>query len=179
MTVRRVRADALAASRAEEAPPIPPTPERAQHGQMLYKPVSIRHPTTIASGVQALQRSGAIGNAEVTAAERFQRDYTFGIEGVRDPAVGGRARSSDAHDAQIARAEALTRHREIADVIGEGMTQWLIGLVVLDLSFEVLAVRYMRKADKRTEMRGRLTTLLIIVTQQYAAIDRRKKRDNP
>jgi hypothetical protein len=172
ISLRQRRAEALASARVHTAPP-----QRWQHGQDLEAGVAPRMPTSVASSVQLLRRANAIGDAEVEAARRFWRDYVFGVEGVRDPQEGGRPSGvSDAHNAQVARAEAIGRHREITEVIGAKMTAWLISLVVLDLSFAAMQREYMPgPLAGRTEMRGRMTAVLQLLSRLYAAIDRRRR----
>ena len=176
MTVRRRRAEALAAARVEIAPG-----ERWQHGQDEFPAIHPRMPTSVASGVALLARSKAIGDSEVIAADRFNRDYIYGIEGVRDPlGAGGRSGASDAHNGQFARAAAVGRYREIADTIGPLMTSWLVSFVVFDLSFCAMQAQFMPgPLAGRTEMRGRMTTVLILLSRLYAAIDRRRRKDHP
>lgn len=133
-------------------------------------------PTSVASGVLALRRGKAIGDSEVTAAERFARDYVWGVLGVRDP-IEGPGGSSDPHNAQLARAEAIHCHRAVVELLGSAMTGWLLCFVVADWTFTAMAERFMPgRAHGRIEMRGRLTTLLTLLSQVYAAIDQRAKR---
>jgi len=159
------------ASKIDTAPP-----ERWTHGQAHEDSTGARTPTKVASGVWTLRRANSIGDAELMAAERFRRDYVFGVEGVRDPLVG-RCGAHDPHDAQIARSEAITRHREIADVIGRRMTSWLVALVVQDLTFVAMQALFMSgPAGGYIEMKGRMTTILILLSRMYAAIDKRARR---
>jgi hypothetical protein len=172
MTASHSRAAALAASRVALAPP-----ERWQHGQDCMAAIAPRMPTQVASGVLALRKAKSIGDCDVTAAERFGRDYLFGIEGVRDPPEGGGSSGGNVHDVQIARAFAITCHRAVANVIGGLMTQWLISFLVLDLSFAAMAARFMPSRSRGCdEMKGRLTTLLMILSGVYASIDGGKRR---
>jgi hypothetical protein len=47
-------------------------------------PPMTRVPHQIASGVQSLYEARSIGDAELTSAGRFYRDYVHGIEGMRE-----------------------------------------------------------------------------------------------
>jgi hypothetical protein len=175
MSTRRQRLDALAASRADASAFLSAPPERWQHGQDVVGRGAAKRPTSVASGVQALRKAKCIGDAEVTAAERFHRDYVFGVEGVRDPLRGGLAGAGDLHDVMLARAAAITAHREIADVIGPKLTAWLVALIVSDLSFVAMQTRFMPgPLAGRIEMKGRMTTVLLLLSRLYAAIDRRR-----
>jgi hypothetical protein len=161
--------------RADDAAPA----ARWKHGQDLEPPPAPRMASKVASGVWTLRQSTppAIGDAEVVAAERFRKDYVLGIEGVRQPSLALRSGSADFHDVQILRADAVTRHREIADVLGPRMTAWLVDFVVFDLSLRAMQKRYLPGPQYwRTEMRGRLTVVLIVLSQLYAAIDQRKRK---
>jgi hypothetical protein len=146
--------------------------ERWQHGQELQPAIAPRFPDRIASGVSTLRKSDLIGDADVTSAERWIRDYVCGIEGVRDSAYFC-ASKSDAHDALLARSKAVTRHREISCIIGDARTRWANAFLVEDLSFSAMAERFLPgRTSGRTEMIGHLATLLSVMTGLYAAIDR-------
>jgi len=150
--------------------------ERWQHGQERAAATRLLVPELVANGVWALREGDDIGDPEVVAAERFRADYTFGVEGVRDP-IAGRCGGHDPHDAQIARSEAITRYREITDAIGPRLSAWLVSLVVMDWSFAAMQRAYMPgPLGARIEMRGRCTTVLILLSRMYAAIDKRAQR---
>jgi hypothetical protein len=129
-------------------------------------------PTSVASGVQTLRRAKCIDDAEVTAAERFSKDWLFAIEGVRDPLQSPGGGAGNPHDVQIARAAAMTCHRVIADAIGAAMTERLVKFVVLDFTFVAMAALFTPgRANGRIEMRGSMATLLVLLSRQYAALD--------
>jgi hypothetical protein len=175
-TNKRLRALALAASRPDTprefftAPP-----ERWNHGQDESKLVMRRMATRVCSGVDLLRRSREIGDAEEIAAERFYVDYVSGILGVRETESIGDSGSADFHTAQLAQCAAVTRHRAVAELIGAGMTMWMVAFIVDDLSFTAMADRFMPgRADGRRDMRARLLTLLMLLPGLYAGIDRKR-----
>lgn len=168
---RAARDLALAAVRIDTAPA-----ERWQHGPTMALPVAPRFPTSVASGLACLRRSHAIGDAEVAAGERFQRDWVWGIEGVRD-AVEGPGGSSDAHDAQLARCEAVSCVRAVEDVIGSGLVAWLVQFLVNDLSFTAMASKFLSgRANGRIEMRGRVAAILTVLSETYRGLDARRRQ---
>lgn len=159
---------------------------RWQHGQSCEDPTAPRMPSSVARGVQALRdtvldegppKSFLIDDAEVEAARRFYEDYVRGVEGVREPSLVLRSGSADAHDVAIARAMAVGRHREIAELLGTRMTAWLIAFVVEELTFVALADRYWPSSTGRREMRGAMATMLLLLSRLYAGLDRRRKKD--
>ncbi len=167
------RAAALVASRVERAPE-----RRWTHGQDMAPAIHPRMPTHVASGVLALYDAQEIDDSAMTAATRFYVDYVLGAEGVRDPLAGTGGRG-DAHTAQLARVDASTRLREITEIIGTGMSRWLVAFVVDDLTCTAMADRYLPGvAAGRDRMRGRMTVLLTMLPGIYAAIDRWRKRPN-
>lgn len=148
--------------------------ERWNHGQEIQDAIAPRFPDRVASGVATLRKSELIGDAEVAAAERWTKDYICGIEGVRDSDPVMRAKKSDMHDAMLARADAIARHRAIAEIIGAGRTQWLCAFLAEELSFVAMAARYLPgRTSGRTEMIGHLATLMTVLTGLYALIDRK------
>jgi hypothetical protein len=130
-------------------------------------------PSCVASGVWLLRHADppAIGDAEVVAADRFRVDYIRGVEGVREPSLAQRSGSADHHDIQIMRADAVTRHREISEVIGPRMTAWLVDFLVADLSFSAMGARYWPGDAGRKAMRGSMATMLLLLSRLYAAGD--------
>jgi hypothetical protein len=58
--------------------------QRWQHGRVRAPDSMQRGPHAVVSGVQALFEAHSIGDAELTSAGRFYRDYVHGIEGVRE-----------------------------------------------------------------------------------------------
>lgn len=150
-------------------------PERWQHGQDESKLVMRRMATRVCSGVDLLRRSGEIADAEEIAAERFYVDYVSGCLGVRETESIGDSGSADFHTAMLAQCAAVTRHRVIAEMIGDGMTMWLVSFIVDDLSFSAMAARYMPgRSDGRRDIRARLTTLVSLLPGLYASIDRKR-----
>jgi hypothetical protein len=178
MSHKRLRAMALAASRPDTPREfLTAPPERWTHGQDQAEMVMRRMATRVCSGVDLLRRAGEIGDAEEIAAERFYVDYVCGVLGVRETESIGDSGSADFHTAQLAQCAAVTRHRAIADVIGIGMTMWLVGFIVDDLSFTALAARFMPgRSDGRRDIRARMTTLLMLLPGLYATIDRKSPR---
>lgn len=175
MTTKRLRLEALAAAQATPREYFTAPPERWQHGQEQAKTVMHRMATRVCSGVETLRRSNAIGDADEFAAERWYTDYVSGIEGVRPDTVGDSG-AGDFHTALLARSAAISRHRAIADVIGAGMTLWLVSFLVDDLSFSAMSTRYTPgRSAGRVEMVGRLTMLLQLLTGLYASLDRSRK----
>ena len=178
MTARRRAGLPLVSARANDSAP----EERWQHGQDKAAPVAPRMPSTVASGVQALRNGNAIDDAEVEAARRFVDDYLRGIEGVREakpnsnPDIPQRIGRIDAHDIAIARAMAAGRHRDIAELLGQRMTGWLVAFLIEELTFTALADRYWPGDEGRKEMRGAMATMLLLLSRLYMALDRRKKR---
>lgn len=183
-TVRRIVEPTPAPSRtrasyAEVAPAErPEAPEqRWNHGQEIQPAIAPRFPDRVASGIATLRKNKLIGDADVTSAKRWTRDYICGIEGVRDSEPVMRAKKSDVHDAMLARADAITRHREIAEIIGAGRTQWLNAFLAEELSFVAMAARFLPdRTSGRTEMIGHLSTLLTVLTGLYATIDRKRPK---
>jgi hypothetical protein len=162
-------------------------PQRWRHGQEEAAPVAPRMPTSVASGVQNLRETKAaidpfgeqqylINDAEVEAARRFYEDYVHGIEGVREPSLAQRSGSADAHDVAIARAMAVGRHRDIAELLGTRMTGWLIAFLVEDLTFVAMAERYWPGEEGRKQMKGAMATMLLLLSRLYAALDRGGRR---
>jgi len=167
------RAAALAAARIERAPA-----QRWTHGQDEYRPPHPRMPTSVNSGVACLRKAGLIGDAEVTAAERWLRDYVCGVLGGRDPEAdrAGPAPAADLHARELARSAAVTRCGEIAEVLGPAMERWLIAFLARDLSFSAMADAFLPgRAAGRIEMTGRMTVLLMCLAGLYASIDRRRR----
>lgn len=169
---KRPGLEAVPARAGDRAPP-----ERWQHGQDREDPIAPRMPTNVMHGVDMLVRAEVIDYAEQVAASRFAEDYLFGVEGVRDPSLGGG--HGDAHEVAMAKAMALGRHREIAETIGPRMTEWLVSFIVLDLSFVAMADRYWPGETGRKEMRGAMATMLLLLSRLYVGLDRRRKRHAP
>jgi hypothetical protein len=157
---------------------------RWKHGQDRAPDQVARGPHSVASGVQALLDAGKIGNPEVAAADRFRLDYLLGVEGVRDTdRAPGRCDPSALHVVQLARCHAITAHRAVADLIGPGMTQWLVAFVVEDLSCSAMSRRFhVDTSDGHKRMAARMEVLLEMLARLYARIDRRRgprgRRDN-
>jgi hypothetical protein len=148
---------------------------RWTHGQEMSDARGPRMPTCVASGVQALRDAGAIGDPEVRAAKRWYEDYVLGVHGVREPSLVQRSGSADAHDVAIARAAAVGRHRDIAELLGPRITAWLVAFVVDDLSLVAMSARYWPGDAGRKEMKGAMCVLLLLLSRLYAALDRRRK----
>lgn len=72
--------------------------------------------TRIRTGVMALRQSGKIGPAEVIAAERWYRDYAFGLCGARESGASGSGGGSDGFSA--ARVDAITRYNRAKAALG-------------------------------------------------------------
>jgi hypothetical protein len=91
----------------------------------------------IARPVAALLRSGKIGQAEATAAERYYADFALGVCGARDTARVGRGGGSDGiTGAQIA---AMESYRRAAAAIGRRADALLRELVIEETSLRAMA----------------------------------------
>ena len=142
---------------------------RWRHGQDRSEPFGPRMPSGVANGVQTLFLAEDIGDSEVTASLRWYTDYVLGFEGVRE---GDGGSGGDMTDAMVARVVSVTRHREIAAILGAKMSAWLVGFVVDDLSLRAMSDRFWPGTNGRMHMRGSLVTLLIVLAGLYAGGDR-------
>jgi hypothetical protein len=108
--IRNTLADRLARQHAAglDSAPI----QRWQHGQELAPEPMERAPHQIGNGVQTLWEAHGIGDAELTSAVRFYRDYVHGIEGVRETErMRGNGGAFNPHVVQLARCKAVSAHR--------------------------------------------------------------------
>jgi hypothetical protein len=171
---RRRRADAAMAAHIAAGLLSAPV-QRWQHGQVRAPDSVQRGPHAVASGVQALVEAHSIGDAELTSAGCFYRDYVHGIEGVRETErMGGNGGAFNPHVVQLARCKAVSAHRAIAKVIGPDLTICLVAFVVEDMSFAAMQRRFAGGAVSscgRTEMSTTMKVLLVVLTGLYGAID--------
>lgn len=162
-TARKRRARPPIAALRDTAPP-----QRWQHGQEVEPSTAPHIPARVSSGLEALRRANAVGNAEEQAAVRFTADYLVGIEGVRLRVAAVRSGRADAHDVALARVAAVSRHRQVADALGPVLTGWLVSFLVYDMSFVAMAA--LALVDRR-EMKGSMVTLLTMLSRVYEQLD--------
>jgi hypothetical protein len=159
------------------APPDCAEPERWQHGSV--KPMLAPGVRTqrIANGVETLREAGQIGDPEVVAADRWYANYALGVLGGRDPERTGGGGSSDCHTGMLARARAVEMHNAVQASIGATFTQWLDKLLVQRWSFTAMAEHFtpgMSRQSASTTMAARCAMLLMVLSEVYAAIDKRR-----
>jgi hypothetical protein len=159
--------------------------QRFQHGQELGPEPMDRAPLQIANGVQVLYDAHAIGDAAMTAAERFRNNYELGVLGVvlgREWLGGCSGGRADPHIVQLARVRAVSAHRAIAAVLGVDLTNYLVAFAVDDLSFSAMDRRFgsgAASSDGRKEFSVTMRVLLCILPGIYCAIDNRKHAAPP
>ena len=159
-----------------------PTAERELHAAIRTEkvavgdgklPVAVRR---VVGAIGVLWKKEEISNAMHTASGRWYRDYATGVLGGRDPVEGWASTGADAHDAQIARLDAVTRCAAARGVIGFCGEVRLKALLIDELSFAAAADRLMPgKAGGERLIRAQVLLLLEQLAEHYAEVDRRRR----
>ena len=169
------------ARRRELVTPIPigyeAPPERWQHGAEVAPHGPIRVAQRTVRGVETLRSSGDIGDAEVTAADRWYQDYATGVLGARD---SGKASvgASDLHASMLYRCQSTTRAREMNDAIGAENTRWLVHFLIHEYSIAAMAAVFWPGNDRSTGSKkagASISMLLTVVAATYHRLDRGKR----
>ncbi|TLU72692.1 hypothetical protein [Lichenicoccus roseus] len=126
----------------------------------------------LAEPMLALQRAGDIQDSHVAAAERWYRDYVFGVEGARDPEARRTGNAPDVHAAMLSRVAACTRHRNVQAALGWCGEIRLRLLLVEELSFSNIAERLMpTDVNGRKKIAAQVVFLLEQLAEHYDNLD--------
>jgi hypothetical protein len=124
----------------------------------------------VARPVLALRDSGKIGDAEVTAAERFYRDFALAMFGARDSERAGGGGGQQGFSAAV--LDAMTGYRRAAQAIGIRSDALLRLVVVEEMSCRALAERMKTTHD---HVSGRIAQVLEVLADHYARADKRDR----
>jgi hypothetical protein len=142
-------------------------PERWRHGADPEMEGGLRQ--RVSRPVLALQRSGRIGQAEVTAADRFYTDYALGMCQARDPERSGGAGGQQGFSAAV--IDAMTGYRQAVQALG-----LFRSAVLHDLVIEETSISTMAGADGGrvwTDTRNEVALILQALADHYATLGSR------
>ena len=124
----------------------------------------------IAPPVAALRRSGKLGDAEVTAAERFYRDYAL-VNGSRDPDRVGGGGGQQGFSAMV--LDAQTRYRQAVRTLGPRASSLLHLVVIEEMSCRAISARM---GSNHEDVGSRVAAALEVLAAHYETVDRAKRR---
>jgi hypothetical protein len=127
-------------------------------------------------GIDRLRTCGDIGDAEVVAADRFYRDYVYGVVGARDPEQRSQG-GGDAHTTAMARARAVAAYNEVVRRLDPRLLDRLHRFVVDENSISAMAEHYLpnrASTSARLNIGGQLATALMELAYIYTQIDGRR-----
>lgn len=125
----------VSSSRLVEA--VQPTLERFQHHELQDRNGIYR----IVNAVQSMYDSGDIGDDEVSAADRWYREYLFATLGVVEerPSDGRFREKGDVHTWMMGRGKCSARITEIREMLGLCAHVRLEMLLAREMSFSAMA----------------------------------------
>ncbi|NPD67279.1 hypothetical protein HN018_06790 [Lichenicola cladoniae] len=126
--------------------------------------------TRVARGVATLQRSGKIDSEEVKAAERYTREYEYGMSRMRLASLesGRGGTGGNAQGVSDAQLDAQTSVRLVRQALGAEAEARLRLLLIEDVSFAKMAealVPASKKGDE--EMKAQAAILLTVLAAHY------------
>ncbi|ANA15022.1 hypothetical protein WG31_09360 [Acetobacter oryzifermentans] len=112
-----------------------------------------------------LHTNGVIGDAEVTAAQMWARDYETGIMGAKDPEASSKGGNPDPEYALLSRIAAADRCRYVVKCLGKRSEDFLYSFLIDHMSISQVAGQ--RKRDRR-QISGAIELLLGQLADVYA-----------
>lgn len=131
--------------------------------------------------VQSLHDCGEIGGEEVSASERWLKDYLFAEHGYGDALLDPLPREvikGDEHTFTFARAKAHTRIRAVRDHLGLCSHTRLKWLLVDGLSFSALGKKlwpHKGRTDAIAHVRGQCVLLLQQLAHFYIGVHKKRE----
>ena len=129
----------------------------------------------VVSGLATLAKSGDIGQAHSSAAERWYRDYVMGVMGARDPEARRSGKAPDPHAAMLARTAAVGRCRAVRRGLGLCGEIRLKLLLIDEFSFSAIAGKLLPgDVNGRKKIAAQMSFLLEQLAELYAELDRQR-----
>lgn len=146
-----------------------PLPDRMAKGDVIETWVDDEHKVAqkvfrSSGALYTLQRSGAILDRHVAAAELWARDYETGILGARDPEAGKSGGKSDIEYAMLSRAAAVSRCQSVQRNLGEISQRFLQAMMIDGLSVNQMS-KVMHKEHRKIS--GAIELLLEQLVELY------------
>lgn len=149
--------------------PISPTPERLGRGDVVETLVETagqapQKAYRSSGALYTLQKSGAIKDCHVAAAEMWARDYETGILGARDPEAGKSGAKSDIEYAMLSRAAAVSRCQVVERSLGKVSMRFMMLMMVEGLSVRQITEQMCKD---RQRIAGAIELLLEQLVELY------------